>query len=130
MGFFMAEPVTSGGAAVYLKIFGFSAIISISFLLVATVVIMTRMPRTRQEWAVGLICTLVGSLTGGAAVVQRFNLHVWADSWFGMVALGGLVFACGLPAWAVVRWVFNFINAREGKGIDEIVRELKDEVRK
>ena len=44
---------------------------------------------------------------------------------FGLVAILGLVFACGLPAWAVVRWVFNYILRREGRDIAEIVAEAR-----
>ncbi|MEC7118736.1 MAG: hypothetical protein VXW65_02385 [Pseudomonadota bacterium] len=113
-----------------MKLYGFIVIVAICLFLVSLVVIMTRVPRTRPEWVVSLSCTVVGSLTGGAFVVQRFGLHAWANDWFGMVALGGVVFACGLPAWAIVRWTFNYINAREGAGIIEVIREIKDEVRK
>ena len=28
--------------------------------------------------------------------------------------------------WAVVRWIFNWIAKREGRGIDEVVRELRE----
>jgi len=28
-----------------------------------------------------------------------------------LVALGGLIFGGSLPGWAIVRWVFNFIES-------------------
>ncbi|MEF8732262.1 MAG: hypothetical protein V5B40_10215 [Candidatus Accumulibacter meliphilus] len=34
----------------------------------------------------------------------------------GLVALGGLIFGCGLPGWAIVRWVFNFIEKNRDFG--------------
>ncbi len=43
----------------------------------------------------------------------------------GMIALGGFFFVCGLPGWALVRWIFNFIDKREGKTIVEVIKEFK-----
>ncbi|MDS4048167.1 hypothetical protein [Accumulibacter sp.] len=37
----------------------------------------------------------------------------------GLVAMGGLIFGCGLPEWAIVRWVFNII---ERTGMRESMR--------
>jgi hypothetical protein len=35
------------------------------------------------------------------------------------------VFSCGLVGWAIVRWSFNWIDAREGKQIDEVIQDAK-----
>lgn len=43
--------------------------------LVAAVVLMTRMPRSPQEWAVGLICTVVSSLASGSFIIVKWGLH-------------------------------------------------------
>lgn len=43
-----------------------------------------------------------------------------------LVALGGLIFGCGLPGWAIVRWVFNFIERNRDAGIDEVAKEVKE----
>ncbi len=67
-------------------------------------------PRTHREWAVGVISTVVTGIGGGAIAVQYFHLQEWVDSMIGLVALGGLIFGCGLPGRAIVRWVFNFIE--------------------
>lgn len=83
-------------------------------------------PRSTREWAVGLISTVIGSIGGGAAVISHFGLHEWMTTPVGLVAVLGLVFACGLPAWAVVRWVFNFILARHGKDIAEVAEDVRD----
>jgi hypothetical protein len=94
------------------------------------------MPRSPQEWAIGLISTVVSSLSLGSAVVVKFSLLDWArapdpfEAWVGMVAIGGVVFSCGLVGWSIVRWSFNFINAREGATILDVIKEIKDEVHK
>lgn len=93
--------------------------------LAALVVMCMTTPRSPREWAVGLTSTVIGSVCGGAAVVQHFGLHDWARDYVGMVALIGVVFACGLPAWAIVRWLFNFIEKRKAAGLDEVVQDVK-----
>jgi hypothetical protein len=40
------------------------------------------------------------------------------------VALGGLIFGCGLSGWPIVRWVFNFIEKSRDAGIDEVAKEV------
>jgi hypothetical protein len=63
-------------------------------------------------------------------LIVKYQLHAWGADTFGMVALGGFYFACGLPGWALVRWVFNFINKRDGSDILDVVREVKDEIKR
>lgn len=127
----MSEPITGTvGAGAVLKAYGFGAIIALCLVLVYLVVIMTRMPRTRQEWAVGLITTVVSSLAGGSFFIVKYQLHAWGADVYGMMALGGFYFACGLPGWAIVRWIFNFINQREDATIIDVVREVKDKIQK
>lgn len=126
----MSEPFSSVGAGTLIKAYGAGIIIGLSLVLVYLVVIMTRMPRTRQEWAVGLITTVVSSLAGGSFLIVKFDLHLWANDIYGMMALGGFYFVCGLPGWAIVRWVFNFINQRENSNIIDVVREIRDEIKK
>jgi hypothetical protein len=58
--------------------------------------------------------------------VQYLRLQERVDSVTGLVALGGLIFGCGLPGWAIVRWVFNFIEKNRDAGIDEVAKDLKD----
>lgn len=119
------EPVSTSGIAAVFKFYGIAIVMTLAVGLVATLVIMTRLPRSPQEWAVGLICTIVSSLTGGAFIIVRWGLHEWVTDIWGTIALGGFFFVCGLPGWAVVRWVFNFINRQEGKTIIEVMKELK-----
>lgn len=127
----MAEPVSSGvGAAAIVKLYGLITILSIAASLAYLIVVMTRVPRTRREWVISLVTTLVGSIAGGSLVVQKFSLHDWSTNWFGMCALGGIIFCCGLPFWAIVRWSFNYINARENATIFDVVNEVKKEIKR
>ena len=86
----MSEPFSSVGAGTLIKAYGAGIIIGLSLVLVYLVVIMTRMPRTRQEWTVGLITTVVSSLAGGSFLIVKFELHLWANDIYGMMALGGV----------------------------------------
>ncbi len=95
--------------------------------MLATIVVMLMTPpRSTREWAVRVISTVVTEFGGGAIAVQYFRLEEWANSVTGLVALGGLIFGCGLPGWAIVRWVFNFIDKNRGARIDEIAKEVKE----
>ena len=67
---------------------------------------------------------VLGSISGGAFVVQYFGIQHWAQSPFGLVAMLGLAFACGLPAWAVVRWVANYLERRRDADIAAIAAEV------
>lgn len=92
----------------------------------ATIVVMLmKQPRTPREWAVALISTVVSSVGGGAAIVMHFGLLAWADHYMGLVALFGLVFACGLPGWTVVRMIFNTAAKYQDKGVDDVYQDAK-----
>lgn len=123
------EPTSStsvaGSVLAWKLIGGLAGIGAIGAGLAMIVVMCLLRPRTQSEWVVGVISTVIGSICGGAAVIQYFNLHHWANSLFGLVAMLGLVFACGLPAWALVRWTFNYINKRDGYDIVQIVAEAR-----
>jgi hypothetical protein len=121
----MPEPTSSGvaGAAAFKAAGGVAA----GGALLSTVVVMLMTPpRTHREWAVGVISTVVTGIGGGAIAVQYFGLQEWVESVTGLVALGGLIFGCGLPGWAIVRWVFNFIEKNRDAGIDEVAKEVKE----
>ncbi|MCU4389895.1 hypothetical protein KTH73_04025 [Acinetobacter courvalinii] len=125
----MAEPVSTVGVGAFFKIYGMAIVVILSSALIAMVVMMIRMPRNPQEWAVGLICTVVSSITGGSFFIVKFGLHDWVNDVWGVLALGGFFFACGLPGWFLVRLTANFMSQRESKNILEVVRELKKEVK-
>lgn len=121
------EPVTTSsfGMGAVLKFYGAAIMVTLAVALVAAVVLMTRMPRSPQEWAVGLICTVVSSLAGGSFIIVKFALHAWVTDVWGMITLGGFFFVCGLPGWAIVRWIFNYIDKQEGKTIIEVMKQMK-----
>ena len=58
--------------------------------------------------------------------VETRRLQEWVDSVTGLVSLGGLIFGCGLPGWAIVCWVFSFIEKNRDAGIDEVAKEVKE----
>lgn len=126
----MAEPVSSTGITVALKVYGSVFILAVAALLAYLVVIMTRMPRSREEWVVSLITTVVGSIAGGSFIVQYFQLHFYVYNWFGALALSGIVFASGLPFWAITRWLFNYVNKNEESNLFEIIKEIKNGLNK
>ncbi len=119
------EPVSTGGVTAILKFYGAAIMVTLAVAMVAAVVLMTRMPRSPQEWAVGLICTVVSSLAGGSFIIMKWSLHSWVADIWGMITLGGFFFVCGLPGWAIVRWIFNYIDRHEGKTIIEVIKEIR-----
>lgn len=125
----MAEPTSSAAAGFAgWKLIGGVTGVGIAAGLAAIVVMCMQPPRHAREWVVGIISTIMGSIGGGAALVQYLGLQGWMQSPSGTVALLGLVFACGLPAWAVVRWVFTFIERRSNKDIGEVIADVKEVV--
>jgi hypothetical protein len=91
----------------------------------AFIVMCMTKPRDDKEWRVALASTLACSIFGGAAFIRHFGLQVWAEDWIGAVGLLGVVFACGLPGWSLVRWWFNFAKKREDKDLAEIADEVR-----
>lgn len=124
---YMSEPITGAAAgAAGLKLLGGTALAAAIGAGLASVVVMCMMtPRSPKEWAVGLISTIVFSIGGGAAVIQHYGLEAWALKPVGLVAMLGLVFACGLPGWAIVRWLFNYIEAKRNATLADVVRDVR-----
>lgn len=103
--------------------------------LAAVVVMLMTLPRTGREWAVGLISTVLASLAGGAAAIIKLGLltqlqavRTDTELFFALMGLAGVVFACGLPGWAVVRWVFNWMERRRAADIAEVVAEVRGQI--
>ena len=123
----MSEPISTGAAGVAgWKILGGLAGTGIGAGLAAYIVMSMTKPRTNQEWHVALICTLVGSIGGGAALISYLGLQRWADDVFGLVGMFGIAFACGLPAWLIVRALFAYIDKKRDADITEIVKDVKE----
>lgn len=132
----MSEPISGGaaagaaGAAAFKAIGGPAAVAGGATVLATIVVMAMTPPRTRRELAVALIATVVASLSGGAAVIQHFDLAGWMGTMNGSMALGGVYFSCGLPGWAVVRWLFNWLEKRKDKDFAEVVDDVRKELGK
>jgi hypothetical protein len=56
---------------------------------------MTRMPRSRSEWVVSLVSTVIGSIGAGGFIIQHFSMHDYATTWAGMCAIGGFSLQLG-----------------------------------
>lgn len=119
----MTEPASTavGGIALYklLSILGgatFAAVV---------VMIMTK-PKSTPEWAVALISTVVSSLCGGAFVVRWLDIGAWVQDDIGLIALIGVAFVCGLPAWVIVRAWFAWSEARKGVGLPDLAKEFRE----
>jgi hypothetical protein len=124
----MSEPISgaAAGAAGFKLMGGAAGVGAIGAGLAAVVVMCAMTPRSPKEWAIGIISTVVASVGGGAAVIQHYGLQSWSHTEFGLIAMLGLVFACGLPGWALVRWLFNYIAKRNGSDIKDIIDEVKN----
>ena len=126
----MSEPAssTAAGIAGWKFIGGMAGLAAGGAGLAAVVVMCMTPPRSAREWAVALISTVLGSICGGAALVQYLGLHAWATDFIGMMALMGVVFACGLPAWAIVRWAFTWMAKRQDKDLGEVIAEVRHDI--
>lgn len=124
----MSEPIsgTAAGVAGWKIIGGLAGMGAIGAGLAAFVVMSMTKPKSDQEWRVALVSTLVGSIGGGACLVRYLGIQHWAEDIFGMVAMLALVFACGLPAWAVVRALFKYLDKHKDADLAEIVKDVKE----
>lgn len=124
----MSEPLSTGAAG----LFGWKAITSLASTgavgaaLAGVVVMSMTPPKSKQEWRVAITSTVMGSIGGGACLARYLGIQHWADDPIGLVALLCVVFTCGLPAWALVRSLFKYIEKRKDASIDEIVRDVKE----
>lgn len=120
----MSEPgplTAAGGIALYkLGAFGFVAVLA------AVVVMAMTLPKTVREFVVAMISTSVSSICGGAFVVRWFGIGSWANDDVGVIALGGIIFVCGLPAWVLVRAWFKWAERRRDKDLAEMASDLAE----
>jgi uncharacterized membrane protein YadS len=120
----MAEPSSSGAAG--FAAYNLAVAFGLPAGLAAIVVMLWVQPKSPREWAMALISTVVSSVCGGAAVVQHYGLASWGDSYTGLVALAGIIFACGLPGWVIVRAAFAWLEKRKDKDIAELITDAKE----
>jgi len=127
-GVTMSEPgplTAAGGIALYkLGAFGLMAVLA------AIVVMAMTLPRTVREFIVAMISTVVSSIAGGAFVVRWFGIGHWVNDDMGMIAIGGIVFVCGLPAWVLVRAGFAWSEAKKDRQLGEIVNAVLEAKRR
>lgn len=121
-GITMSEPgplTAAGGIALYkLGAFGLMAVLA------AIVVMAMTLPRTVREFIVAMISTVVSSIAGGAFIVRWFEIAHWVHDDMGMIAIGGIVFVCGLPAWVLVRAGFAWSEAKKDRQLSEIINAV------
>ena len=124
----MSEPISTGAAGVagWKILGGLVGVGGIGAGLAAYVVYAKTKPKTDEEWHVSLICTLIGSLCGGAALVKYLGIEHWAEDVFGLMGILGLAFACGLPGWLVVRALFKYLDKKKDADLAEIVKDVKE----
>ncbi len=124
----MSEPIsgTAAGVAGWKLLGGLVGIGGIGAGLAAYIVYAKTKPKTDEEWRISLICTVVGSICGGAAVVKALGLEHWVDDVFGLMGILGLAFACGLPGWLVVRALFKYLDKHKDADLAEIVKDVKE----
>lgn len=122
----MNEPIAgaAAGIASLKTIGGLAAGSGIGAGLAAFVVMSMTKPVTDKEWRVALASTIAGSIGGGAALIKYLHIEGWAADLFGLAGLGGVMFACGLPAWALVRALFAYLNKRKDADLLEIAQEV------
>lgn len=124
----MSEPISTGAVGVFgwKALGGLAGMSGIGAGLAAYVVMTMTKPRDDKEWHVALLCTLIGSFCGGPALVMYLGIQHWIFEPFGLMGILGICFACGLPAWLVVRSLFAYIEKRKDADITEIIRDVKE----
>lgn len=124
----MSEPIsgTAAGVAGWKVIGGLAGMGAVGAGLAAFVVMSMTKPKSDQEWRVALVCTLVGSIGGGAYLVRYLGIQHWVNDVFGMVAMLALVFTCGLPAWGLVRALFKYLDKHKDADLAQLVKDVKE----
>ena len=120
----MSEPgplTAAGGIALY----KLGALGCVSALAAVVVMAMT-LPKTIREFFVALISTVISSLCGGAFVIRWLEVGHWSNDDLGMIALGGVVFVCGLPAWVLVRAWFKWTETRRDKDLGQLIQDMAE----
>ena len=108
-------------AAFVTKIAGLSA----GAILAAVVVMAVTPARNTREFVVGMISTLVASLSGGAAAAKYLGITQLVNDPWGLATLGGLFFVCGLPGWLLVRAFFLWADRSKGKDLLQLIASLR-----
>ena len=100
--------------------------------LAAIVVMLIKRPRTAGEWAVALISTVMSSLALGSWVVLWLGMHKglysrdMVEAWASLMQIGGVLFACGLPGWVLVRIAFNTMTKLQDGTAQDLRKAVKE----
>lgn len=108
-------------AAFATKIAGLSA----GAILAAIVVMAITPARNAREFIVGMVSTLVSSLSGGAALTRYLGLTELVNDPWGLATIGGLMFVCGLPGWLLVRAFFLWAERQKGVDLLQMLQALR-----
>lgn len=105
---------------------------STSMTLATAVVMAMTMPKSRGEFFVALISTIVSSFAGGAWAILELGMFGSVltasnelELWLSLAKLGGVFFVAGLPGWVLIRSAFVFSEARKNKGINVLIRDIR-----
>lgn len=136
----MPEPMSSsaaagaGGVMAWKAAGGAAGVAAGSAVLAGIVVMSMTLPKDSREWTVGLISTVVSSLSVGSYAGVKLGVadQILSAALTGnnmalvtsMAIFGGVIFACGLPGWFVVRSAFRWMHKRQDKDLGQIVREV------
>lgn len=121
----MSEPFSTSASGYAIS----KAIPVLGPVLAAILVMCLATPQSRKEWVAALTSTVATSLFGGSFVVSYFGWAAWADSTIGLMAIAGVCFACGLPAWLLVRGFFAWMDKHRSKDIAELAKAIAQEVK-
>ena len=103
------------------KVAGLSA-----FGVLAVIVVMAiTPPKSFSEFVVGLISTVVASLSGGSALISYLGMTKLVNDPFGLATIGGVMFVCGLPGWLLVRAFFLWAQRRRHMDLAELMKDAK-----
>ena len=122
----MTEPVTTSAAGGWaLMKFLPPALAPV----LATIIVMCiATPKSRKEWVAALTSTVTVSIFGGSFIVTAMGWTAWVDHWIGMMAVAGMCFVCGLPAWLLVRALFAWQDKQRGKDVVEIAKGIAKDI--
>ncbi|PCA77808.1 hypothetical protein CJU05_24315 [Pseudomonas aeruginosa] len=118
----MTEPASTAAGGLVLYKLGAFGVVPV---LAAIVVMCMTAPKTIKEFACALIVTLMFSIGGGGWIIKAKGLEEWVNDEFGLFALLGLVFVCGLPGWVMTRGFFAYAEYRKsGRSFMKMVSDI------
>lgn len=133
----MSEPISGAAAGVagWKLLGGLAGASGIGAGIAAYIVMTMTKPKDDKEFRVSMASTIAVSLGGGASAIKYFGIEKWAGDVIGLMGLGGVMFACGLPGWLLVRALFHYMEKRKDADIldlaadgAQVVKTVKDAI--